>query len=257
MTTSGASTGLLSPGDRVDVILTQTFKNDPPLARRSVSETVVENLRVLAIDAPETKPASAGNSFGRTVTLEVTPEQAESVNVAAELGKLSLTLRSITAVEAPTATPPAEFAKATNIKPIWAGDVSPALGEAISPSKVAGGRAVDGRGLSRNQGRDGEIPVRIGRSAVGSPLGRYSPPHELIPRPATERAPLRCSTVLCVTLGRFDKSARPAASRARRTAFVFDAESEALPQLVPFASALPQCHDQARRNCPRDPTPCY
>ena len=137
VTTSGASTGLLSPGDRVDVILTKTFKNDPPLARRSVSETVVENLRVLAIDAPETKPVSAGNSFGRTVTLEVSPEQAESVNVAAELGKLSLTLRSITAVEAPTASPPAGFAKKPDIKPIWAGDVSPALGEAISPSKVA------------------------------------------------------------------------------------------------------------------------
>jgi pilus assembly protein CpaB len=41
--TSGASTGLLYPGDHVDVILTQTFKHDPPLVRRSVSETVVEN----------------------------------------------------------------------------------------------------------------------------------------------------------------------------------------------------------------------
>src|SRR5580692_10829388 len=47
VTTGGASTGILYPGDRVDVILTQTFKNDPPLARRSVGETVVENLRVL------------------------------------------------------------------------------------------------------------------------------------------------------------------------------------------------------------------
>ena len=53
VTTGGASTGILYPGDRVDVILTQTFKNDPPLTRRSVGETVVENLRVLAIDALE------------------------------------------------------------------------------------------------------------------------------------------------------------------------------------------------------------
>src|SRR5271155_1070986 len=44
--TGGASTGLLSPGDRVDVILTQNFKNEsaadlknPPVTRRSVSET--------------------------------------------------------------------------------------------------------------------------------------------------------------------------------------------------------------------------
>src|ERR1700751_3488028 len=43
--TGGASTGLLTPGDRVDVILTQNFKGDndakAPLTRRSVSETVV------------------------------------------------------------------------------------------------------------------------------------------------------------------------------------------------------------------------
>src|SRR6516165_9646735 len=81
--TSGASTGILYPGDHVDVVLTQTFKNDPPLTRRSVGETVVENLRVLAIDAPDSKPTAPGNGFGRTVTLEVTPDQAERVNVAA------------------------------------------------------------------------------------------------------------------------------------------------------------------------------
>src|SRR6516164_11474212 len=62
--TGGASTGLLYPGDHVDVILTQTFKNnDAPLTRRSVSETVVESLRVLAVDAADSKPAGAGNGF--------------------------------------------------------------------------------------------------------------------------------------------------------------------------------------------------
>jgi pilus assembly protein CpaB len=133
VTTSGASTGLVSPGDRVDVILTQAFKNDPPLTRRSVSETIVENLRVLAIDAPDTKPGGAGNGFGRTVTLEVTPEQAERINVATELGKLSLTLRNITGVE--FSLPPPDLTKPMGIKPIWAGDVSPALGDAMSSGK--------------------------------------------------------------------------------------------------------------------------
>ena len=58
--TGGASTGLLYPGDRVDVILTQKFGEiGAPLTRRSVSETVVENLRVLVIDALDTK-APAG-----------------------------------------------------------------------------------------------------------------------------------------------------------------------------------------------------
>lgn len=134
--TGGASTGLLYPGDRVDVILTQTFKNDPPLTRRSVSETVVEGLRVLAIDAPDAKPTSPANSFGRTVTLEVTAEQAEKVNVAAELGKLSLTLRGISATEGIVAASVPMSVSATSVKPVWAGDVSPALGDAMPPNKV-------------------------------------------------------------------------------------------------------------------------
>jgi pilus assembly protein CpaB len=134
VTTGGASTGILYPGDRVDVILTQTFKNDPPLARRSVGETVVENLRVLAIDAVESRPNGTATGFGRTVTLEVTPEQAERVNVATELGKLSLTLRSISATNMVVPSP-GGFAKTAGIKPIWAGDVSPALGDA-GPTKT-------------------------------------------------------------------------------------------------------------------------
>src|SRR5260370_24212442 len=89
----GASTGILYPGDRVDVILTQTFKNDPPLTRRSVGETVVQNLRAVAIHPLETRPNGAANGFAPTGTLEVMPDQAEKVNVAAQLGKLSLTFR--------------------------------------------------------------------------------------------------------------------------------------------------------------------
>ena len=137
--TGGASTGMLYPGDWVDVILTQTFKNDPPPARRSVGETVVEDMRVLAIDPPEAKPSGPANSFGRTVTLEVTPEQAEKINVAAELGKLSLTLRSIGASDGIAMTALAGRAEAAGIKPVWAGDVSPALDQIAIPNKASVG----------------------------------------------------------------------------------------------------------------------
>ena len=148
--TGGASTGLLSAGDNVDVILTQNFKNDnvanQPLTRRSVSETVVEGLRVLAIDAPaDVKSATAGVAnaapFGRTVTLEVTPEQAEQVNVATELGKLSLTLRSATDYASASPASPT-FLKAVarpvdgHVRPTWAGDVSPALTGAVEKPVV-------------------------------------------------------------------------------------------------------------------------
>ena len=132
--TGGASTGLLFPGDRVDVILTQNFKGEgAAITRRSVSETVVENLRVLAIDTLDAKAPSG--SFGRTVTLEVTPQQAEKINVATELGKLSLTLRSVTGPDGVLATSTAGPGPSTGVKPTWAGDVSPALGGAM-PEKT-------------------------------------------------------------------------------------------------------------------------
>jgi pilus assembly protein CpaB len=150
--TGGASTGLLSPGDRVDVILTQNFNNDKsqdmkntPLTRRSVSETVVQNLRVLALNEPEIKktgmssapvrPDPATGNFGRTVTLEVTPPQAELINVAAELGKLTVTLRNTSMVSAaPNGNEPTTV---TTVKPMWAGDVSPALLGAAQPKPTA------------------------------------------------------------------------------------------------------------------------
>jgi len=155
VSTGGASTGLLSPGDRVDVILTQNFKNEgsqdlknTPLTRRSVSETVVENLRVLAIDAPDAKVTGvaanpANGNFGRTVTLEVTPDQAEQINVATELGKLSLTLRSINNPSSATLASASPTSQVEHIKPKWAGDVSPALygrrpGEAGSARTTTG-----------------------------------------------------------------------------------------------------------------------
>lgn len=126
--TGGASTGLLSPGDRVDVVLTQSFGGQP-LARRSVSETILQDLRVLAISA-ETP------GFGRTVTIEVTPGQAEQLNVATQLGKLSLTLRPSNGSKTAAAAKESSSKPDTTVKATWAGDVSPALGSATPPQRV-------------------------------------------------------------------------------------------------------------------------
>src|SRR6266851_56026 len=100
--------------------------DDAPLTRRSVSETVVDNLRVLAIDT-STKPGAGASAI--TVTLESLPQQAEKINVAQELGKLSLTLRSLD-------EPGIAAAPARAQPPTWAGDVSPALTSAAPPAKV-------------------------------------------------------------------------------------------------------------------------
>jgi pilus assembly protein CpaB len=129
VTAVSSAAGLIFPGDHVDVILTQSFKQgDEPMSRRSVGETIVSNLRVLAIDQrlQQVTPDPNDNSaqVARTVTLEVLPKQAEMINVAAELGKLSLTLRSVPTDSEPVTanTQVGEVSHST-----WADDVSPAL----------------------------------------------------------------------------------------------------------------------------------
>ncbi len=101
--TTGAS-GLISPGDLVDVILSQEFaRGETPVGRRIVAETVLSMVRVIAVDqqiaqgAP-TSSQGFGSSAARvasTISLQVTPEQAAKVIVAERLGRLTLTVRSI------------------------------------------------------------------------------------------------------------------------------------------------------------------
>lgn len=89
--TSGVA-GFIFPGDRVDVILTQEVTGDGPSLR--TSETIVRNLRVLAVDQ-RMDDTSTEAKVGRTATLEVTPKLAEKIAVAETIGSLSLSLRSI------------------------------------------------------------------------------------------------------------------------------------------------------------------
>ena len=113
--------GLIWPGDHVDVLLTQEMDKEPA-ARRVLSETVLANVRVIAIDQEIVQGAPSGTSaagrIARTVTLEVTPEQAEKVTVAEQLGKLALAIRA-----AADRVGPALIAKQTT----FGADVSPAL----------------------------------------------------------------------------------------------------------------------------------
>ncbi|MEQ9607232.1 MAG: Flp pilus assembly protein CpaB [Kiloniellaceae bacterium] len=93
--TSGVS-GLVFPGDRIDIILTHqiTDRTGPDPIERRASETVLENVRVLAIDQLVDENAEKP-SYADNFTLEVTPKQAEMLNVVRELGGLSISLRSL------------------------------------------------------------------------------------------------------------------------------------------------------------------
>ena len=130
---SESASGLVLPGDYVDVILTQNFDSyttDP--ARKTVGETVLHNVRVIAVDQRLTSAPASQQSMGplnmttsnasrvpKTITLEVNEEQAQRLMVAISLGHIDLSLRALQT----SATRPALS------EPTWASDVSPALGE--------------------------------------------------------------------------------------------------------------------------------
>lgn len=93
--------GFILPNDRVDVILTKREKNpDSKAPDVATSEIVLSNVRVLAIDqAPKEKEGTSA-LVGRTVTLELKPEQAETLARSRQNGSLTLALRSIADVNA-------------------------------------------------------------------------------------------------------------------------------------------------------------
>jgi pilus assembly protein CpaB len=119
--------GLIWPGDRVDLILTQQIGDvSLPIGRRIAAETVLSDVRVIAIDQQLMQGVSPGSVENKapTVTMEVTSAQAELVSVATRIGKLSLAVRS-----ADHRQPNDEGA---HPRTVWASDVSPALGANVA-----------------------------------------------------------------------------------------------------------------------------
>jgi pilus assembly protein CpaB len=89
--------GFILPNDHVDVILSRRDK----AAEKStgvevhVSETILTNVRVLAIDQTVEEKNGQKVVVGKTATLELTPQQAETLALSRQLGTLSLALRSL------------------------------------------------------------------------------------------------------------------------------------------------------------------
>ena len=88
--------GFILPNDRVDVILSKREKNpDSKGPDISNSEIILSNVRVLAIDQAPKEKEGINALVGKTVTLELKPEQAETLARARQSGTLTLALRSI------------------------------------------------------------------------------------------------------------------------------------------------------------------
>jgi pilus assembly protein CpaB len=123
------ASGLMLPGNNVDVILVQNITDPSWEGRRKiVAETILKNVRVIAVDqslnqlpkAPSDSPLFPESKVPKTVTLELTERQAEMVFVGLQLGTLQLSVRPLENAADAGAVP-------ERPGPTWAFDVSPAL----------------------------------------------------------------------------------------------------------------------------------
>jgi pilus assembly protein CpaB len=90
--------GFILPNDRVDVLLSKHEKNPDNRAGTTDvvnSEIILTNIRVLAIDQAPKEKDGQNAVVGKTVTLELKPDQTETLARARQSGTLSLSLRSI------------------------------------------------------------------------------------------------------------------------------------------------------------------
>jgi len=97
-----AAGGFILPNDRVDVILSKRDKSPAQSSSGDIviSEIILTNVRVLAIDQAPKEKDGQNAVVGKTVTLELKPEQAETLARARQTGTLALALRSIADVNA-------------------------------------------------------------------------------------------------------------------------------------------------------------
>lgn len=131
------SAGLIWPGDHVDVILTQKLDDKSmPIGRRVVGETVLQDVRIIAVDqhltegvAPNTTLAAA-NITARTITIEVLARDAEKISVAETLGRLALVVRSAGDAVTPADSDRPLTEKRVTVaadRLVWSSDVSSAF----------------------------------------------------------------------------------------------------------------------------------
>ncbi len=128
---ASSNAGLIFPGDRVDLILTQSIGGDSAgegakTPARRVSETVLADVRVIAMGRKlrnESGEEGVGGDKARTTTLEVDGRGAEKVALVTELGKLSLSLRSLAHADGGQPAAPAD----AGTRFTWDSDVARSL----------------------------------------------------------------------------------------------------------------------------------
>lgn len=105
ITAETAAGGFILPGDRVDVLATREApapgQEEGGAARVTVAETLLQNVRVLALDQSTAAEKDAKTIVAATATLEVSPAQAEQLTRAKAVGPVTLALRAYTDLDGP------------------------------------------------------------------------------------------------------------------------------------------------------------
>jgi pilus assembly protein CpaB len=116
--------GFVLPGDRVDILLTRdrTGGAGGNTANNLITDVLLQNVKVLGIDQDANEDKEKP-SVAKAVTLEVSPQQAQKLALASQLGSLALMLRNLADAEA------------EQVKTISTRDLS--VGEANDPPAVA------------------------------------------------------------------------------------------------------------------------
>ncbi|MDR3512596.1 MAG: Flp pilus assembly protein CpaB [Caulobacteraceae bacterium] len=169
-----SASGLILPGDRVDVILVQDMDQQaaPGAAttKKSVAQVLLRDVRVMAVDRTFAgSPAAAGSAAPgtggganapqpRTITLEVTDLDAQRLFLALQLGKVELTLRALANAGADAAA---------SRGPVWGNEVSALRVAANAPSaSVAPPGSLLGAASARRSAAAHSIaPIRILRGS--------------------------------------------------------------------------------------------
>jgi pilus assembly protein CpaB len=106
ITSETAAGGFILPGDRVDVIQTREAEavgeGENSSAKKTKAETIIQNVRVLALDQTTAAEKDAKTIVASTATLEVGPVEAEALARAKAAGPVTLTLRAYTDLGGPS-----------------------------------------------------------------------------------------------------------------------------------------------------------
>ena len=106
VTSETAVGGFVLPGDRVDVIQTREAQSvgegEGSSGKQVIAETIIQNVRVLALDQATAAEKDAKTIVASTATLEVGPVEAEALTRAKAAGAVTLALRAYTDLGGPS-----------------------------------------------------------------------------------------------------------------------------------------------------------